>query len=100
MFKSVFSLKYLKSFVKIISKKMNKEIVQGAEIVSNIDKRSKEDAEGEIGYIKKQKIQPIDKVSDYKIEEITIENTKVKKRKYALLIGYSGEGYFGLQRLF
>ena len=24
--------------------------------------------------------------------------TLVKKRKYALLIGYSGEGYFGLQR--
>ncbi len=25
-------------------------------------------------------------------------STLVKKRKYALLIGYSGEGYFGLQR--
>lgn len=24
----------------------------------------------------------------------------IKKRKYALLIGYSGEGYFGLQRYF
>ena len=24
----------------------------------------------------------------------------IKKRKYALLIGYSGEGYFGLQRYY
>jgi len=38
-----------------------------------------------------------------KIESIaTLENksdeNKIKKRKYALLIGYCGEGYFGLQR--
>ena len=26
------------------------------------------------------------------------EENRVKKRKYALLIGYCGEGYFGLQR--
>jgi hypothetical protein len=31
-------------------------------------------------------------------EPATAETDKIKKRKYALLIGYSGEGYFGLQR--
>ena len=98
MFRSVFSFKSLKSF--IISKNMDIQIVQRADIVSNIDKRSKEDEETEIGCSKRKKLQLIDKVSDNKIEEITKENSKVKKRKYALLIGYSGEGYFGLQRLF
>jgi len=34
------------------------------------------------------------------LENIKSEENRIKKRKYALLIGYCGEGYFGLQRYF
>ena len=33
-----------------------------------------------------------------KLKTETSNEPKINKRKYALLIGYCGEGYFGLQR--
>jgi hypothetical protein len=36
--------------------------------------------------------------SNATLENLKSEENRIKKRKYALLIGYCGEGYFGLQR--
>jgi len=38
--------------------------------------------------------------SNATLENIKSDENRIKKRKYALLIGYCGEGYFGLQRYF
>jgi hypothetical protein len=51
--------------------------------------------------IKKQKLNQEESESTTNSEVLTKSDTSVqliKKRKYALLVGYSGEGYFGLQR--
>ena len=51
--------------------------------------------------VKKQKLNQEESESATSTEVLTKSDTSVqliKKRKYALLIGYSGEGYFGLQR--
>lgn len=49
---------------------------------------------------KKQKIETPDTTP---VGEETTDSSQIKqlkKRKYALLLGYSGEGYYGLQRYF
>jgi len=53
--------------------------------------------------IKKQKLSDESKTDLLKVEEVVqtpeeSNKSQIKKRKYALVIGYCGEGYFGLQR--
>lgn len=53
--------------------------------------------------IKKQKLSDEPQSDLVKVEEIIqtpeeSNKSQIKKRKYALVIGYCGEGYFGLQR--
>lgn len=75
------SIDLIKSKLSLISKKMEEKILP---VVSGEMKRA-DDSEDRSDNSKKLKIE-------------TNEKVKVNKRKYALLIGYCGEGYFGLQR--
>jgi hypothetical protein len=40
----------------------------------------------------------VNNLNDINTTPDSVEKSAIKKRKYALLIGYCGEGYFGLQR--
>jgi hypothetical protein len=42
--------------------------------------------------------QIVNNLNDINTTPASSEKSGIKKRKYALLIGYCGEGYFGLQR--
>ena len=69
---------------------------QEQEDFSSLNKKMKLD--NDVSQILDKEAKPID-LND----EIGDENTdtkSIRKRKYALLVGYSGEGYFGLQRFF
>ena len=57
------------------------------------------DEEDEVA-VKKQKLNDQNESINETQTENKTDDQKVKKRKYALLIGYSGEGYYGLQRYF
>lgn len=57
------------------------------------------DEEDEVA-VKKQKLNDQNESINETQSETKTDDQKVKKRKYALLIGYSGEGYYGLQRYF
>jgi hypothetical protein len=45
-----------------------------------------------------QKEEVVNNLNDINTTPASVEKSAIKKRKYALLIGYCGEGYFGLQR--
>ena len=62
-----------------------------------VNKRPDEEVEVAV---KKQKINDQNESINETQSETKTDDQKVKKRKYALLIGYSGEGYYGLQRYF
>ena len=62
-----------------------------------VNKRPDEEVEVAV---KKQKINDQNESINETQTENKTDDQKVKKRKYALLIGYSGEGYYGLQRYF
>ena len=45
-----------------------------------------------------QQEEVVNNLNDINTTPASVEKSAIKKRKYALLIGYCGEGYFGLQR--
>ena len=77
------SLSYFRQRISFIKKSMEEATSTITEQV--VEKRPEDDSVNEQSSVKKQKTEQDDV-------------QKISKRKYALLIGYSGEGYFGLQR--
>lgn len=75
------SIELLKSKFSLISKKMEEKILP---VISSELKRADD------GEIRSENAK--------KLKTASGEANKVSKRKYALLVGYCGEGYFGLQR--
>jgi hypothetical protein len=70
-------------------------------VQSSVKTKINDYEENESIAIKKQKLNQEESESTTNSEVLTKSDTSVqliKKRKYALLVGYSGEGYFGLQR--
>lgn len=69
-------------------------------VVSEANLSKRPDENDEVA-VKKQKLNDENQKNQTQPETQTnTDEQKIKKRKYALLIGYSGEGYYGLQRFF
>lgn len=93
-------LKLASSIVKKFNLKLKNIMEPAAAEAFNVEKKSLNDTE-EPTSNKKIKVENSNE-HDLNIETKNEpkDDNKVKKRKYALLIGYCGEGYFGLQRLY
>ncbi len=82
------SFNYLRQRISVIRNKMEDvEAKTLTDLTSTITEKRSEDTSVEFNSDAK------------KIKTDPSNEAKVSKRKYALLIGYCGEGYYGLQRL-